>query len=77
MDTTENWSVELTAGGQFQAKIKLPRGIFQRDLLLFVITMMPIKHVLRKYVGSNKLTKVSTKKFNHVIYIDDIKRKSG
>ena len=50
----KNRRVEQIARGKNQ------RGIFQRDilsLLLFVTTMMPFNHLLRKYTGAYKLTK--------------------
>ena len=49
--TMQTWEVELTVGGQSLAKINIQKGIFQGNALspiLFVITMMPLNHILRK-----------------------------
>ena len=71
----KNWRVELTAGGK--SEVKIPRGIFQEDALsplLFVIAMMPLSCISRKCTGGYNFTK-SQKKINHLMYINDIKRK--
>ena len=70
----KNWSVELTAGGKGLAETKIQSRIFQGDalsLLLFIIAMMPLNHILRKYTAGYKLSR-SQEKFNHLIYMDDI-----
>ena len=49
--TMQTWIVELAAGVQSLAEVKIQRGIFQGDALLpllFVIAMMPLKHILWK-----------------------------
>ena len=54
---------------------KLQRGIFQRDAispLLFVITIMPINHILTKCCCAYKLCK-SPEKIYYQMHIDDIK----
>ena len=74
-ETKKNWREELTAGGKSLAAVKIQIGIFQEDTLsplLFVITMMPLSHILRKCTESYKLHK-SWEKFNHLIYMDNIK----
>ena len=56
-------------------KTKIQRLIFQGDalsLLLFVITKMPLNHILRKYSAGYKLSR-SQEKINHLMYMDDIK----
>ena len=70
----ENWRVELTAGGKSFAVVKIQRGIFQWDALLpllFVKAMMPFNHMLRKYSGGYKLTKLQ-EKINYLMYMDAI-----
>ena len=65
----------MTAGEKNFAKTKIQRGIFQGDALsslLFIIAMMPLNHILRKYTARYKLSK-SQEKTNHLMYIDDIK----
>ena len=71
----KNWRVELTAGGKSLAETKIQRGIFQGDALsplLFIITMMPLNHILRKCTTGYKLSR-SQEKINHLMYMDDIK----
>ena len=71
----KNWERELTAAGQTQIEVKIQRGIFQGDSfspLLFVIAMMPLNYILKKYTGGYKFTK-SKEKINHLMYMDDIK----
>ena len=56
----KNWKMELAAGGQTLAEVKLQRGIFQGVsflLLLFVVTMMPLNYILKKCTVGNKFTK--------------------
>ena len=69
------WRVELIAGGRRLAEAKIQRGIFQEDALSplrFIITMMPLNHILRKCTAGYKLSK-SQEKINHLMYMDDIK----
>ena len=71
----QTWSVELTVEGQSLAEVKIQRGIFQGDALsplLFVIAMMLWRYILRKCTARCKLSK-SQEKFNHLLYMDDIK----
>ena len=71
----KNWRVELTAGGKSLAEAKIQSRIFQGDALSplqFIIAMMPLNHVLRKYAAGYKLSR-SQEKINHVMYMDDIK----
>ena len=52
--------MELTAGGKNFAEKKIQRGIFQGDALspsLFIIAMMPLNYILKKYTAGYKLTK--------------------
>ena len=73
--TMKNGRVELATGRKGLAEVKFQRSIFQGNALsplLFVIEMMSLNHILRKYTGGYKLTK-SLEKLNHLIYMDDIK----
>ena len=57
--TMNTWRVELTAGGRNTADTKIQRGIFQGDALSplrFIITMMPLNHILRKCTAGYKLS---------------------
>ena len=68
----QTWRVELTAAGKTLAWVKIQLGILQGDAispLLFVITMMPLNHILRKCTAGYKLSKSLEK----ILYIDDIK----
>ena len=60
--------MEFTAGGQSLAGVKIQRAIFQGDALsalLFVIAMVRLNHILRKYIAGYKLSK-SQEKINHI-----------
>ena len=73
--TMQTWRVELTAGGQSLAEVKILRVIFQEDALsplLFVIAMMPLNHIFRKCTAGYKLSKLQ-EKINHLMYMDNIK----
>ena len=53
--------VELTAGEREVAEAEIQRGIFQGDALsplLFIITMMPLNHILRKLQKLKKKWKI-------------------
>ena len=55
--TMKTWRVELAAGGRSLAEVKIQRGIFQGDALsplLFINTMMPLTHILRKCTAGYK-----------------------
>ena len=73
--TMKNWRVELKAGGKSLAETKIQWVIFQGDAqspLLFIITMMPQNHILRKCTAGYKFTR-SQEKVNHLMYMDDIR----
>ena len=72
--TMETWRMELTAEGRSWVEAKIQRDIFQGDAqspLLFVIAMMPLSYLLRKYTGGYKLSK-SQEKINPLMYKDNI-----
>ena len=67
--------VELSAAGKSLAEVKIQRGILQGDALsplLFLIAMMPLNLILRKYTAGYKHSK-SQEKISHLMYMDDIK----
>ena len=59
-ETTKTWRVEMTAGGRSLDKTKIQSGVFQGDAqspILFIITMMPLNHILRKCTATYKLSR--------------------
>ena len=57
-------------GGKSLAETKMQRGIFHGNALsplLFIISMMPLNHILRKCTAG------SQEKINHLMYVDYIK----
>ena len=70
----QNWRVKLTIGGKSLAETKIQRDIFQDALspLLFIIALMPLNPIIRKYSAEYKLSR-SQEKINHPMYMDDIK----
>ena len=73
--TMKTWRVELTAGGRSLVETKTQSVIFQGDALstlLFMIAMMPLNHILRKYTAGYKLSR-SQEKINHRMYMNDIR----
>ena len=73
--TMKTWRVEFVTGGRSLAEAKIQSGIFERDVLsplLFIITTMPLNHVLRKCTAGYKLSR-SQEKINHLMCMDDVK----
>ena len=67
--------MELIVEGQTLVEMKIQRGIFQGDafsLLLFLIAVMQLNQILRKFTGNYKFTK-PPESSNHIMYMDDIK----
>ena len=72
--TMKTWKVELTAGRRSLTEAKIPKGIFQGNVLwplLFLIAMMTLNHILRKCTAGYKLSR-SQEKINHLMYVDGI-----
>ena len=62
--TMKTWRMGWTAGGESLAETKLQRGIFQGNALSplqFVIAMILLNHILRKYTAGYKITKLQEK----------------
>ena len=72
--TMKTWRVELTEERRSFAEANIQRCIFQGDALplLFIIAMMPLKHILKKCTARRKLSK-SQEKINYLMYMNDIK----
>ena len=63
-EVMKTWKVELIAGGKTLTEVEIKRGIFQGGVLsqlLFIIAMMPLNYILRKFTGSYKFTKLQEK----------------
>ena len=45
--TIRFWRVELTFTAETLAEVPIKKGIFQGDALFFVITLIPLTHILR------------------------------
>ena len=64
----------MTGGKRFtkvRIKIRILPG-YALSSLLFVVAMVPLNHILRKYVGGYKITK-SQENINHLMYLEDVK----
>ena len=48
--TMKNRKVELTLRGTTLDDVKIKRGIIEEDVLSFIAVMMPLNHILRKYL---------------------------
>ena len=73
--TEEKLWMELITGWKTLAEKEIQRGIFQYDALLtllFVLAMIPLIHLLRKYTGGYQIIK-SHKKIKHLMNMDNIK----
>ena len=68
------WKDELNFNQNF-GNVAIKRGIFQRDSLsplLFIIGLIPLTLILRKYKGVNEFSN-SKERINHLLYMDDLK----
>ena len=65
----------MSDNGKSLAEVKIHIGIFQEDAilpLLFVITIIPLNHILGKCTRDYKFTK-SQENISHLMYMNDIK----
>ena len=74
-ESMKHWNTELNAGQSRLGNVKIKRGIFQGDslsLLLFVMTIIPLKLMLRKTNIFYEVRKKG-KRINHLLFMDDLK----
>ena len=69
-EAIKNGKVELTAGKKTFAGVTIQGDTFSS--LLFVMALMLLNYILRKYTESCKFTK-SQRKINHLVYMDESK----
>ena len=65
----------IASGSSNLVEVKIQRGTFLGDSLsplLFVIALMPLSYILRKYPGNYKFSK-SLEKMYHLMYMENIK----
>ena len=70
----KSWWVELTCGSETLRELPIKRGIFQGDVLsplLFVITLIPLTHILRTANPGYEFQSGET--INHLLFMDDLK----
>ena len=69
------WKTKLYADGKLLGSVPISRGIFQGDSfspLLFVITLLPLTHILRDTGMGYQLEK-NEAKVSHLSFMDDLK----
>ena len=74
-ETMKTLKVELAAKARNLAEAKIQSGIFQGNalsLLLFIISMIPLNHILRKCTAGYRLSRYD-EKINHLKYTNEIK----
>ena len=72
--TMKYWRVELTCGSETLGEVPKKRKVFQGDKLLpllFVITLIPLTHIMRTANPGYEFRTGET--INHVLFLDDIK----
>ena len=72
--TMKYWRVELTCGSETLGEVPKKRKVFQGDKLLpllFVITLIPLTHIMRTANPGYKFQTGET--INHLLFLDDIK----
>ena len=73
-NTMQIWWDELTPRGQSLAEVKIQRVIIQGEALspfLFLITMMLLNYLLRKFTAKYKYSKL-VEKIKHLMYMDHV-----
>ena len=71
----EQWRLSLTSNGEDLGEVDVKRGIFQGDSLtplLFVLNIVPLSLILKKVNASYEWGKKENK-WNHLLFIDDLK----
>ena len=74
-ESMKSWQVQLFCGDEILGEVNIKRGIFQGDSLsplLFVISLIPLTHVLRASKPGYEVSN-NKEKINHLLYMDDLK----
>ena len=75
-NSIESWQTIIMSENEELARVNIQRGIFQRDILsflLFVIGLIPLSHILRKVNAGHQLGNGQQKKINHLLFMDYLK----
>ena len=75
VNSMEKWRVMLCSGNSELGEVEIKRDIFQRDSLsplVFVLVVIPISLILRKVNAAYEFSE-SKEKFNHLLFMDDLK----
>ena len=78
-ETMKNWRTNLICSNTDLGAVKINRGIFQGDTLsplLFVVSLLPLKLVLRKMKQGYSFGK-GKNNLNHLLFVDDLKLYGG
>ena len=69
--TIRFWRVELTFTAETLAEVPIKKDIFQGDALLFVITLIPLTHILR--AANPRYEMWTGDAINNLLFMDDLK----
>ena len=78
-ETMKNWRTNLICSNTDLGAVKISRGIFQGDTLsplLFVVSLLPLKLVLRKMKQGYSFGKGKSN-LNHLLFVDDLRLYGG